>query len=78
MSKVEWAVYTFIAKGLKKVSKPSPDAGEKFEELIVDLDELIEVATNKQFSEREVVVRFLEAKYDLEKRKELEELFKID
>ncbi len=77
VSKVEWAVYTFIAKGLKKVAKENPDAGEKVEPFLVSLDELIDVAVNKNFSEREVVTKFLEAKYDLEKRKELEELFKI-
>lgn len=77
ISKVEWAIYTFIAKGLRKVSEPNPDAGEKFEEFPVDFDELIEIATGKQFSERDVVIKFLEAKYDPDKRKELEELFKL-
>lgn len=77
VGKIEWAVYTFIAKGLKKVSEPTPDAGEKFEELIVDFDELIKLATEKEFSEREVVIEFIEAKYNPEKRKELKKLFKI-
>ncbi len=29
MSKIDWVVYTFIAKGLKKISDPNPDPGEK-------------------------------------------------
>ena len=75
VSKIEWAVYTFVAKGLKKVSEANPDAGEKVEPFLVNLDELIDVAVKKEFSERELVNKFVEAKYDPEKRKELEKLF---
>jgi ADP-ribose pyrophosphatase len=76
VSKIDWVVYTFIAKGLKKVSEPNLDAGEKMKPLIVNFDELIEMSVNKNFSEREVVINFLEAKYEPEKYKELKELFK--
>lgn len=76
VAKIEWAVYTFIAKKLKKTAEPHPDAGEKIRPMPVSLEKLIDIATNKNFSEREVVIKFLEAKYDDEKRKELERLFK--
>jgi 8-oxo-dGTP pyrophosphatase MutT (NUDIX family) len=74
--KIEWCVYTFIAKGLKKVSEINPDAGEKIKLMPVSLDELIEIAIDKKFSEREVASEFLQAKFDPEKKKELVELFK--
>ncbi len=76
LPKIEWSVYTFIAKGLKKVAELSPDAGEKIKPMPVTLDELIEIAIDRRFSEREVVTEFLQAKFDPEKKKELQELFK--
>jgi len=74
--RLEWAVYTFIAKGLKKTSEPHTDAGEKIKIMPVNFDELIEITTTGNFSEREATFKFLEAKYDKVKREELKELFK--
>jgi len=76
VSKIEWAVYTFIAKGLKKVAEMNPDAGEKLKLMPVSFDELIDIAVGKNFSEREIVTKFIEAKYDPKKKEELKELFK--
>lgn len=76
ISKVEWAIYTFIAKGLKKIEEANPDAGEKIKPLPVSFDELIGMVISKNFSEREVIVKFIEAKYDPKKKEELRELFK--
>lgn len=75
-SKIDWVVYTFIAKGLKKVADLKLDAGEKIELLEVTLDEFIEIGTDKNFSEVEIVNKLFRAKLDPIKRKEIEELFK--
>jgi len=75
-SKVDWVVYTFIAKGLKKVSDINPDAGEKIELFTVTLDELIEMGLKENFAEKEIAKKFFEAKLDISKKSELEELFK--
>jgi 8-oxo-dGTP pyrophosphatase MutT (NUDIX family) len=76
INKIDWAIYTFIAKGLKKVSEMNLDAGEKIKLNPVTFDELIEIATSKSFYERDIAVRFFEAKLDPKKYKELKELFK--
>ncbi len=78
VGKIDWVVYTFIAKKLKKVADLNLDAGEKIKLLPLTLDELIDVATDKNtyFAEQEIVFKFLEAKFDSGKKKELEELFK--
>lgn len=78
LPKTDWAVYVFIAKGLKKVSELNLDAGEKIKLLPKTLDELIDLATDKHvyFREQEIMPMLLEAKYNPAKRKELEELFK--
>ena len=77
-SKIDWVVYTFIAKGLKKVADVHLDAGEKIKLLPVTLDKLIDIATNghKNFYEKEVIIKFYEAKLNSEKMAELRELFK--
>jgi hypothetical protein len=75
---MEWAVYTFIAKGLKKVAEIKPDSGEKIKLFTATLDELIDIATNnhQNFYEKEVIIKFFEAKIDPAKKRELEELFR--
>lgn len=76
--KIEWVVYTFIAKGLKKVSEPNLDAGEKIKLKMVTLDELIDLATNqrKHFAEKEIINELFEARLDAKKREEIKNLFK--
>lgn len=76
--KLDWVVYTFIAKGLKKVADPHPDSGEKIELLYLTLAELIEIATDEDtyFAEEEIVAKFVEAKFDSQKKEELKELFR--
>ncbi len=74
--KIDWVIYTFIAKGCKKVADLHLDAGEKITLLPVTLDEMIDIATTKHFSETEIIIKLLEAKLDPEKKEELKELFK--
>ncbi|QQS61728.1 MAG: NUDIX hydrolase [Candidatus Moraniibacteriota bacterium] len=74
-SKIDWVVYTFIAKGLKKVSEMNLDAGEKITLKLVDLDEFIEIALNKNFVEKEIIPKLYEAKLYPEKNEELKKLF---
>lgn len=78
ISKIDWVVYTFIAKGLRKVSDLHLDAGEKIKLLPVTFDKLIDIVTNghQDFYEKEVIVKFFEAKLDSKKMEELKELFK--
>lgn len=76
-SKIDWVIYTFIAKGLKKVAEPSLDGGEKITLKPVTLDELTDLALDPRFSEREVVTKLLEAKIYPEKKDELRKLFAI-
>ena len=75
-SKIDWVVYTFIAKGLQKAGELDLDGGEKIELKIVSLDELIDIAHTADFAEKEVAYELAEAKFNPAKRKELEELFR--
>ena len=79
ISKIEWAVYTFVAKGLRKVADLSLDGGEKIKLRTATLDELIDIATgetNQIFYEKEIVPKLYDARLDPKKMEELKELFK--
>lgn len=75
VGKIDWAVYTFIAHGARKVAEINLDAGEKIQLKLVTFDELIDIALQGNFSEREVVEKFIEAKYNNTKRDALRALF---
>ncbi len=75
-SKIDWVIYTFIAKGLTKVSEMKLDAGEKIILKPVSFDEFMEIAISKNFEEQEIVSKIYEAKLHPEKKEELRELFK--
>ena len=74
-SKIDWVVYTFIAKGLKKVADLHLDAGEKIVLKPVDFDEFINIVISKNFMEKEIIPKLYEAKLYPEKMEELKKLF---
>lgn len=63
---------------MKKVADLHLDSGEKIKLLPVTLDKLIDIATtgHQDFYEKEVIVKFFEAKLDPKKMEEIKELFK--
>jgi 8-oxo-dGTP pyrophosphatase MutT (NUDIX family) len=76
-SKIEWAVYVFIAKGLKKSKEQNLDAGEKISLKPVSFEEFLEIGTNDvSFSEKEIIPKLLEAKLYPEKKELLQKLFR--
>lgn len=74
-TKIDWVIYTLVAKGLQRVSAGATDAGEKIELKPVSLDELIELATGGLLSDKEIALKFFEAKVFPEKKHELQNLF---
>ena len=76
VSKIEWAVYTFIAKGCKKIAEQNLDGAEKIELKFVNFDEFINLAVNDDKFGDEFKIKILEAKLQPEKMEELKELFK--
>lgn len=76
-SKIDWVIYTFIAKGLEKIVEPSLDGGEKIKLKPVTFDEFIELGSSGHFSEKEIQTKLVEAKFNSEKRDELKRLFSL-
>ncbi len=77
-SKIDWAVYSFIAKGLRKVADLNLDGGEKITPKPVTFEEFLEMGTNDRFGEKEIVPELLLAKIDSEKEREIRALFSAD
>ena len=75
VNKVDWSIYVFVAKGLKKVAKPNLDRGERINLKLVTFDEFIKIAANEKFNEPEIVPKLLEAKVFPEKMIILKKLF---
>ena len=74
-SKIEWAVYTFVARGLKKIAEPNLEAGEKVILKPVTFEEFMELGLSENFIEKEVVFKLFEARLDPKKFDALQKLF---
>ena len=72
-SKIEWAVYTFIARGCKKVAAQNLDGGEKIQLRVVDFDQFVELGCS-EFAESEMRIKLLEARLDPEKMRQIREV----
>lgn len=58
-NKMDWAIYTYIARDCKKVAEPMLDAGEKIEVRIVNFDEFVRIATEEKFWGKELTCALL-------------------
>ncbi len=74
-SKIEWAVYIFIAKGLKKVSDLNLDPGEKIKLKIVTFEEFLKISVTEEYAEKDCVEEIYKALLDPVKMEELRKLF---
>lgn len=72
--KIEWAIFTFVAKGCKQAAPQNLDAGEKISLRYVDFETFIKMAVAGKLGEHELKIMALEAKLD---RKKMELLRKI-
>jgi ADP-ribose pyrophosphatase len=74
-SKIDWAVYIFIAKGCKQTNQQNLDGGEKIELKPVTFDEFLQVGRDVKFTEKEIVPDLYEALLNPAKYAELKQLF---
>jgi len=74
VSKIEWAVYTFIAKGCKKIAEQNLDGAEKIELKFISFEEFINLAINDDKFGDEFKIKILEAKLQPQKMEEIRKL----
>lgn len=73
-SKIDWTIHTFIAHNCRQVAPAACEPGERIRVRVVTLDELIDVADDERFQNRELQIVLLKARYDAEVRSALEKL----
>lgn len=71
VGKIEWSVYIFVARNLKKVADLHLDAGEKIELMPVEFEEFLKIALEPNFYEQEIYRDVVEATLDLKKKSDL-------
>ncbi len=74
IGRIEWAVYVFVARKLKRISEPFFDAGEKIEVMTVGFDEFIKIALQENFYHQEVYRDVVDAIFNDEKMDKLKKL----
>jgi ADP-ribose pyrophosphatase len=52
--KIDWTIYTYIARGCKKVTEPKVQAGERVTIQAVDFEEFVDIVTAEGFREVEI------------------------
>ena len=61
VSKLNWAVYTYIAHGAESLGAQALDAGERIVPREVSFDEFVDIAASRAFAEIEVALEILRA-----------------
>ena len=75
-TKIDWAVYSFIVKDLKRLKIQDLDSGEKIELIEVGFDEFVnKIVTQDNYRDFEIAIRILQEKNDSKKFRELRGLF---
>ena len=75
VNKIDWAVYTFIARNARKVAEMQPDSGEKIALRLVSFEEFASLTEDARFAEPHIAREFAKAKSDPQKMVALRELF---
>ena len=71
-TKIEWAIFAFVARDCRKVAEPALDPGERITLREITFDELLVLADDPRFQNRELSLSLMRARYDREARQELE------
>ncbi len=78
VGKIEWTIYTYIAKNCIKTQEQKLDAGEKISTRLIDFEEFLNLADNPLLSRTKFTNTLLRARFDPQFKKDFEnQLFKI-
>jgi len=78
LAKIDWAIYTFIAKGLSKNQGAQPDAGEKIKLKYLTFDEFIDLAARENFRDGEIALKIFQSMNNPKNFAEMKKLFLED
>jgi len=75
VSKIDWTIYAFIAKGCRKIAEQDLDGAEKVDMLLVDFDAFVEMGLSGKTRDEWLKIKLLEAKLDPTKMAALKKQF---
>jgi 8-oxo-dGTP pyrophosphatase MutT (NUDIX family) len=75
--KIDWAIYTFIAKGCRKVKEPSLDAGEKITLQFVNFEEFLKITAREKYRDKEISLKIYQLLNKPKEFAEMNELFLV-
>lgn len=75
VGKIDWTIYTFVARGCQQVAKIKPDPGEKIVLKLVSFDKFVKLALKDSFYDEEARLKIREAKLKKQKMTDLKNLF---
>jgi len=73
--KIEWVIYTYIAKKVRRVSEPTPDNGEKIELFDLSFDEFINLTRDENFRDIEITLKIHRAQHKQSDMNKIRKLF---
>lgn len=74
VTKIDWTIFTFVARNCRKVAEQSLDGGEKVTLKEVSFEEFLEIALLEDFRMTHLQLQAMEAKYNSEKKEELRQM----
>ncbi len=74
VGKMEWTIYTYVARNCKKVQEPELDPGEKMSACLITFEEFIQLGSSADFYDKELDLELSRAQFDLAKKEELNKL----
>ncbi len=75
VSKVEWAIYTLLAKDCHKITEQHLDGTEKIDLLIITFEEFINYVLAGKLEDKSLMIQIMKASQDSAKLKALRTLF---
>ena len=74
VGKMEWTIYTYVARNCVFKQPPKLDAGEKIETRLIEFEEFFMLSDNPLFYEKELVEYLLRVRLDSKKKEEFHNL----
>lgn len=71
VSKIEWTIYTYIARNCYKKQPPKPDSGERIKNRLITFEEFLMLSEDPYFYEKELAGKLLRARFEPKLKKEL-------
>lgn len=76
LQKMDWAIYTYVARNCKKTNNKNPDAGEKIKTVALTFQQFIDLIFHKDFRGQSIMYEIVKAKLQGKEKQFKQKLFK--